>query len=125
MSAGRGPEAILRRLVFDQGRSLAHITMDGLAATQSRVERGRPDCTISNSREYLLTGIANAVPKTTRQRAGRQAETVVGVGPPGPANATTTILPLGPAIHSTVLGLPPGEDVWRFETARPSTPWRM
>src|SRR2546426_12263993 len=83
------------------------------------------------SREYLLTGIANAVPKTTRQRAGRQAETVVGVGPTGPAN-TTTRLPAGPAAHHAVPGLPPGEDAWRSETARrsmqlPTSPpsWRL
>ena len=57
-----------------------------------------------------MTGIANADPKTTRQRAGRQAETVVGVGPTGPAN-TTTRLPAGPAAHHAVPGLPPEEAI--------------
>src|SRR5450759_2901931 len=95
--------------------SLAGTIKNGLASPSLPEVRscrcGPPDWTVSNSREYLLTGIANAVPKTTRQRAGRQAETVVGVGPPGPAD-TTTCLPVGPASHHAVPGLPLGEDAW-------------
>ena len=85
-----------------------------LAAGVRSCRCGAPDWTVSNFREYLLTGIANAVPKTTRQRAGRQAETVVGVGPTGPAN-TTIHLPAGPAAHHAVPGLPPREDAWRSQ----------
>src|ERR1017187_9841734 len=89
---------LVQSVGLSQPRELSSFSDDASGLVDSPVERGLPDWTVSNSREYLLTGIANAVPKTTRQRAGRQAETVVGVGPPGPAN-TTTRLPAGPAAH--------------------------
>src|ERR1035441_2226535 len=122
------PPRISGSLTITDSRSMKYLPTSSLAGTvrsgfaspslpQVRSCRcGAPDWTVSNSREYLLTGIANAVPKTTRQRAGRQAETVVGVGPPGPAN-TTTRLPAGPAAHHAVPGLPPGEDAWRSAIA--------
>jgi hypothetical protein len=84
---------------LSQPHELSGFSVDASGLVDSPVEKGRPDWTVSNSREYLLAGIANAVPQTTRQRAGRQAESVVGVGPPGPAN-TTTRLPAGPAAHN-------------------------
>ena len=110
---------LVRSVGLSQLLEFSGFSVDASAFVDSPVERGPPDWTLSNSREYLLTGIANAVPKTTRQRAGRQAETVVGVGPPGPA-ITTTRLPTGPAAHYTVFGLPPGEDEWSSETNRPT-----
>src|ERR1017187_1242634 len=107
---------LVRSVGLSQPRELSSFSVDAPAEVDSPVGKGLPDWTVSNSREYLLTGIANAVPKTTRQRAGRQAETVMGVGPTAPGN-TTLRLPPGPAAHHALPGNPPGEDAWRSETA--------
>src|SRR6185437_9317640 len=95
---------LVQTVGLSQPLELSVFSIDVSALVDSPVEKGLPDWTVSNSGEYLLTGIANAVPQTTRQRAGRQAETVVGAGLPMEQTATTTITP----DHDSRLPMPGG-----------------
>src|SRR6476646_4203695 len=88
------PPRISGSLTITDSRSMKYLATSSLAGT---VKNGCPSPSLPQvlscrcsppqigsfqlpSREYPLTGIATSAPETTGQRAGRQVETVVGVG---------------------------------------------